>query len=500
MNNEDFKSLLFKDTKKLVEELSKPGKKKSKPKPEGGEGSERPAGKGKGAGKGAGKAEKGAGKGSKEGGKAGKAKGEEAGKGKKKGQEAGPKESEYRDRAKERQDNQDEYKKIAAEFEEHAEVSLEESKYLGGDLEHTHMVKGLDFALLAKVRAEQNKKQQAEDSKQVKQQKTQQFESEMAKKVWRALVSTLHPHHSTFPQRYKKMGQALALGEKFRSAPTVFLPGRMDYEFSIGKKSTDADIPRVVFSSKEDAPEVDTSRKVAPVAAEVLDRVRMSMQKAAEERKARKRAKSTGPTSTSSYAIAQKVEVRAASKHRAQDADNDIFAGIGSFSAEEVVKKARKEQAAKEKKDQKPKGSSYFDDVGSEKYLRGATAQLDPKELVVGDDGDEAEEDVVAEVKFKPSDRFQGAKRGFVFKLGALGLGYYRDTVAPKPQNKDDKRVTPASKKQKTGAGSSAPASGGLASLRAPRGQKKPKADEENEDGLADYGFDFDPDSGEDSG
>jgi IK cytokine len=31
---------------------------------------------------------------------------------------------------------------------------IEESKYLGGDLEHTHLVKGLDYALLQKIKAE----------------------------------------------------------------------------------------------------------------------------------------------------------------------------------------------------------------------------------------------------------------------------------------------------------------------------------------------------------
>lgn len=31
---------------------------------------------------------------------------------------------------------------------------IEESKFLGGDMEHTHLVKGLDYALLEKVRAE----------------------------------------------------------------------------------------------------------------------------------------------------------------------------------------------------------------------------------------------------------------------------------------------------------------------------------------------------------
>ena len=31
---------------------------------------------------------------------------------------------------------------------------IQESKFLGGDMEHTHLVKGLDFALLQKVRSE----------------------------------------------------------------------------------------------------------------------------------------------------------------------------------------------------------------------------------------------------------------------------------------------------------------------------------------------------------
>ena len=30
-------------------------------------------------------------------------------------------------------------------------LTVEETKYLGGDLEHTHLVKGLDYALLQKV-------------------------------------------------------------------------------------------------------------------------------------------------------------------------------------------------------------------------------------------------------------------------------------------------------------------------------------------------------------
>ena len=38
---------------------------------------------------------------------------------------------------------------------------IHESKYLGGDMDHTHLVKGLDFALLQKVRSEIETREEA---------------------------------------------------------------------------------------------------------------------------------------------------------------------------------------------------------------------------------------------------------------------------------------------------------------------------------------------------
>ena len=77
----------------------------------------------------------------------------------------------FRDRAKERRDganpdyeavNNEAVTAIAAQHDPSlakaepeevlSKVSISESKYLGGDMEHTHLVKGLDFALLQKVR------------------------------------------------------------------------------------------------------------------------------------------------------------------------------------------------------------------------------------------------------------------------------------------------------------------------------------------------------------
>ncbi|KAG5455696.1 MAG: RED-like protein N-terminal region-domain-containing protein, partial [Olpidium bornovanus] len=79
-------------------------------------------------------------------------------------QEAEPK---YRDRASERRTgiNPDyaESEQILATLQKTAEeqnqsVAYEQSKYLGGDVEYTHLVKGLDFALLNKVKAQLERK------------------------------------------------------------------------------------------------------------------------------------------------------------------------------------------------------------------------------------------------------------------------------------------------------------------------------------------------------
>lgn len=75
----------------------------------------------------------------------------------------------YRDRARERRDgvNQDSvedpmtnasaYRAVAPDLKsgldaaERRRQMIQQSKFLGGDMEHTHLVKGLDYALLQKV-------------------------------------------------------------------------------------------------------------------------------------------------------------------------------------------------------------------------------------------------------------------------------------------------------------------------------------------------------------
>lgn len=438
MNNKDFARLLTTNDKALVESLTKAPKKKARPPREfhKGKGKGEKATKGRivgggdsddddrpQKGKGAGKA------GLKAGGGAGQKK----------------KEPEYRDRAKDRREGKEEYAQVAAEFEQHEEIQIDESKYLGGDMDHTHLVKGLDYALLTKVRTEINKQKKHDDVHEMRMQKKlgkkQTFRNLLAGKVWRSVVETLHPHHSTFSKRMDTMRKALASGQKIRGAPSVFLPGRMAFEFETGMEQGRNDIPRILYMSKEDAPPVDLSKKVASILPETVTRVRDAMQKAIEERKQRKLNKSSG--AEASYAVAQKISV----KHKAKDSDNDIFGGVAAYDINEIVKSAEAQKrsaskasnrSSKDKENEKGnKRSSYFDDAGAEKYRKEIEGQLDPADMIVEEnpgEGDADGEATSAEAvqAFEKADRFEGPRKGWAFKLGSQGLGYYKDPNAGK--------------------------------------------------------------------
>ncbi|XP_071509960.1 protein Red-like [Diadema antillarum] len=169
----------------------------------------------------------------------------------------------YRDRAKERREGKTDYeeteivsttanyKAVAPNAPADSAASnrrkqlIEESKYLGGDMEHTHLVKGLDYALLHKVRAEINtKEREMEDtlettyqskSKDVDHEENIQFKSRMARNVYRIVFKTHQPQRNE-----------------------SFLPGRMAYQVDLDDEYAETDIPTTVMRSKADCPTVES--------------------------------------------------------------------------------------------------------------------------------------------------------------------------------------------------------------------------------------------------
>merc|ERR1712141_298546 len=108
--------------------------------------------------------------------------------------------------------------------------AIQESKFLGGDMEHTHLVKGLDFALLQKVRSElselENQTEESEKSKDKKepQKDDVEFRTSFGKKIYGAVFSSHVPEKNE-----------------------LFVPGRMAYIFDGEDEFAESDIPTTVI-------------------------------------------------------------------------------------------------------------------------------------------------------------------------------------------------------------------------------------------------------------
>ncbi|KAG2398701.1 Suppressor of mec-8 and unc-52 protein-like protein [Vigna angularis] len=144
----------------------------------------------------------------------------------------------YRDRAKERREDQNpDYEQTELGFHAVAppgtvdlrssdahKLSIEKSKYLGGDVEHTHLVKGLDYALLNKVRSEIEKKPDAGDdtdgkSRSTKEDQQVSIRTATAKSVYQWIVK---------PQTISKTNE-------------MFLPGRMTFIYNMEMVTVNVD-------------------------------------------------------------------------------------------------------------------------------------------------------------------------------------------------------------------------------------------------------------------
>lgn len=168
----------------------------------------------------------------------------------------------YRDRAAERRQgvNLD-----MIDAEEFAHFDAEQTKFLGGDMEHTHLVKGLDFALLSQLKREKEKLQQATSAQ--RQQNSSQHgpgrRIDEADKSASSSSSAAPSEKLTFKSRvgrlvYFHAVQSSTVSSMLASsrASEHFLPGRMYYTFSLNGNEIES-VPVIVQRSKEDCPEPD---------------------------------------------------------------------------------------------------------------------------------------------------------------------------------------------------------------------------------------------------
>ncbi|TPX75864.1 hypothetical protein CcCBS67573_g02842 [Chytriomyces confervae] len=268
-------------------------------------------------------------------------------------EDAGPS---FRDRAKERRqgvnpdykDSEEIIARLAAaeekELADNADIKsaiYQQSKYLGGDEKHTHLVKGLDFALLKKVRTEMQKS----DVKASEEQEAEEFLERVA-------------NESVIPASTDSISFTTSIGERIHAAAMesnkkalpqtneLFKAGRMAFCWDIRSD----DIPTTVIRSKGDLKDelkssTADSEVVIGKIIEILASVRFGTRSkeglTVGEKKALKKKEREDKL---------KLELDAAHKAPMEDLDamdedgEDIFADVGRDYSLEVVDKSTGER------------------------------------------------------------------------------------------------------------------------------------------------------------
>lgn len=202
----------------------------------------------------------------------------------------------YRDRAKERREGITDFEvepddiRISNPISESVEINddgrpiddeerrrqlIEDSKYLGGDVEHTHLVKGLDFALLEKVKNDQKLAEKLNNDKdtnkdlmfgdQDSDSEEEEFRNEaiIAASTKRQLVDIekLKKGQSTdmIPCRTALARRILnVLDERWPAKSELFLPGRMSYIIPIDDNCEDFTVTTILRSKADTSVHDDT--------------------------------------------------------------------------------------------------------------------------------------------------------------------------------------------------------------------------------------------------
>ncbi|UKJ89258.2 hypothetical protein MACJ_002506 [Theileria orientalis] len=151
-----------------------------------------------------------------------------------------PGEGAYRNRALERSQLKEEYRRVQEEYELFRKQTEEESRYMGGDEEHTHLVKGLDYKLLEKVKRQLEAT--ASDSKDVGQSNDHGdfCFTEFGFAFYKRFFYHTNPNSVNFNRKLDQTIDLLSKGYKFKANKIL----NLTYNFSLPND----DLPSIVIN------------------------------------------------------------------------------------------------------------------------------------------------------------------------------------------------------------------------------------------------------------
>ncbi|XP_078371756.1 protein Red-like isoform X2 [Oculina patagonica] len=307
--------------------------------------------------------------------------------------------SKYRDRARERRDGENpdyqstdtlsataNYRAVGPTAEatntaaERRRQAIQESKFLGGDMEHTHLVKGLDFALLQKVRSEiAEENEEDEELNALKKTKHKQKDKEENDNEDEVELTT-------------KLGQKIYKA-LFRNRPAerneLFQPGRMAYVFDVEDEYAESDIPTTLIRSKADCPGIETQATLTTNDI-VINKLTQILLYLRQGTRGGKKVKKKDKVKEKEKNNKQGQKIRHAG------ADDSIFGDVGEYDPTTSTKEYEKKEKAKERDRKKSRNSSsYFEksegredeaqfskkDVSAEEFAKSVAQTFGKKEV-----------------------------------------------------------------------------------------------------------------------
>ncbi|KJP90084.1 hypothetical protein AK88_00253 [Plasmodium fragile] len=158
-------------------------------------------------------------------------------------------EQKYRDRAEERRKGIVKDVPDASVLYDNAHNTIDESKFMGGDTEHTHLVKGLDYLLLNKVRNKLIDKISSEKEK-LKANKTSDgrlsnkiptFSNDESRHIFKYFFLYEHPHHIHFKKKIENIYDNIINNMKFKNYNKNIYS--VNYKYNINMEVEKNDVP-----------------------------------------------------------------------------------------------------------------------------------------------------------------------------------------------------------------------------------------------------------------
>ncbi|CAG9854328.1 unnamed protein product [Phyllotreta striolata] len=225
---------------------------------------------------------------------------------------------------------------------------IQESKFLGGDMQHTHLVKGLDYALLQKVRSEiqqiemeqeiemeklATKTMEEKEKEKKDAQKKEEEEMKFKTKIGRSIYYTIN-----------------VLKSRHIEKSELFIPGRMAYVIDLDDEA-ESDIPTTLIRSVVEVPSFELTTTVTTNDI-VINKLTQILSYLRQGNRKNKKSKKGLPESSKDYTDTQDNSESKKSQKRSYQ-DDSIYGDIGDYVP------SSKSSRHREHRDRK--SQNYFD-------------------------------------------------------------------------------------------------------------------------------------------